>query len=152
MLSSHGQDTEERIMNAEMITPIFQQTASVMVAIVLLYGLQKLIKGFDNDQKEAIERARSLRRQAYRHSLEVLSGLNPERIYPATSQSSQSVKGMSINRRSPDMHPDIQSSRCPPDHLAVEVSLKPAMLAANLELGSRDQEPYGKRSCTHVEH
>ena len=124
-------------MNAQMIPPIVQQTASVLVAIGLLYGLQKLIKGFDKDQKEAIERARSLRRQAYRHSLEVLSGLDPECIYSETSPSSQSVKGMSINRRSPDMHPDIQPWRCPPNHLAAEASSRSA-LAVNFKVGLRD--------------
>jgi len=132
-------------MNAEMIIPIVQQTALVMVAIVILYGLQKLTKDFTNDQEGAIERVRSLRRQAYRHSLEVLSGLNPEHISRATSQSSQSVKGVPISRRSQDMHPDIQSSRCPLKHLAVEASLKPAMLAANFKFGSRNQEPCGEK-------
>ena len=132
-------------MNAEMITLIVQQTAVVIVAIALLYGLQKPIKDLNDDQEGAIERARSLRRQAYRHSLEVLSGLNSEHISPVAYQSSQSVKGMPISRRSQVMHSDIQSSRSPLKHSAVEVSLKPAMLAANYKFGSRDQEPCGEK-------
>ena len=142
MLSSHGQNTEECIMNAEMITTIVQQTALVMVAIALLYGIQKMINDFNDDQEGAIKSARSLRRQAYRQSLEVLSGLNPESICPATSQSSRSVKGGSMDRKSADTYPGIQSSRCPLKDLAAEASLNPAILAANLKLGVRDQELY----------
>lgn len=129
-------------MNAEMITTIVQQTALVMVAIALLYGIQKMINDFNDDQEGAIKSARSLRRQAYRQSLEVLGGLNPERIYPATSQSSQGVKGGSMAWKSADTYPDIQSSRCPLKDLAAEASLNSAILAANLKLGVRDQELY----------
>ena len=132
-------------MNAEMITTIVQQTGLVMVAIALLYGLQKMINDFNDDQEEAIKSARSLRRQAYRQSLEVLSGLNPERNCPATSQSGWSVKGGSIGRRSSDTYPDIQSSRCPLKHSAAGAALKPAIFAANITSGVRDQELYGEK-------
>lgn len=138
MLSAHVKNTEEQIMNTELIIPIIQQATVVMVAVALLYGLQQMIDDFPNDQVEALEKARSLRRQAYQRSLEVLTCFNPEHMPLTTSQYGHSVKGARIEERSQSKLANVQVSRPTSKYLMVEISSETGMLASKFELGSSD--------------
>lgn len=137
MLNAIMNNTEEQIMNTELIISIVQQTALVMVTVVLLYGLQKVIEDHSNDQVGAIEKARSLRRQAYRRSLEILMSTNPEYMSLTSSEYGHSVRGARIRERSQSMQPNVQVSERPSADWMQEVSLMTEALVSEFELVSR---------------
>ena len=138
MLNAIRKYPEEHIMNTELIISIIQQTTLVLIAVVLLYGLQKLTADFPNDQVGAIEKARSLRRQAYRHSLEILMNTQPEHMSLTTSEYGHRVRGARNGGRSQSMQPNYQASGLPSAYLMQEASLKTEALFSEFELVSMD--------------